>query len=81
MLNYRHANITATDHHPEAEHFLDKNVQLNNGNIIPFTRTGWADKKTALGKFDLIIGSDVLYEREFVNLLGDFIEQHAQQTL
>lgn len=78
VLNHRHADITATDYHPEAGAFLEKNVALNEGDSIPFVRTGWADAKSALGEFDLIIGSDLLYERSHVELLAHFIDQHAR---
>ncbi|WP_461481262.1 class I SAM-dependent methyltransferase [Porticoccus sp.] len=78
LLSHRQADITATDYHPEAGHFLEENVRLNEGEDIPFVRTGWADENVDLGLFDLIIGSDVLYEREHVALLSEFIDQHAQ---
>lgn len=78
LLNARSADITATDYHPEAAGFLAKNVTLNDGKVIPFTRTGWADECTDLGLFDLIIGSDLLYEREHIGLLAAFINQHAE---
>ncbi len=78
VLNHRDADITATDYHPEAGKFLEENVRLNEGEDIPFVRTGWADEDKDLGLFDLIIGSDVLYEREHVELLSEFIELHAQ---
>ncbi|MEH0022909.1 MAG: methyltransferase domain-containing protein [Desulfobacter sp.] len=78
VLNRRCADITATDLHPEAEQFLVYNTQLNKDKIIPFVRTGWADvKQGALGVFDLIIGSDLLYEKEHVVLLAEFVNQHA----
>lgn len=77
VLNHRHADITSTDYHPEVEKFLVKNVKLNTGKVIPFVRTGWGDDDSGLGKFDLIIGSDLLYERSHVELLADFINQHA----
>lgn len=78
LLNHRHADITATDYHPEVERFLLKNVKLNNGNAIPFVRTSWDDEDSGLGEFDLIIGSDLLYERSHTSLLSDFIDQHAK---
>ena len=78
VLNHREADITATDYHPEAGSFLEENVRLNDGGEIPFIQTGWADEDEDLGLFDLIIGSDVLYEREHVELLSNFIELHAQ---
>ncbi|WP_305909794.1 SAM-dependent methyltransferase [Methylomarinum sp. Ch1-1] len=78
VLNHRHADITATDYHPEAEHFLLENVRLNKGNAIPFVRTGWGDQDSDLGEFDLLIGSDLLYESEHVELLAGFIDHHAK---
>jgi ETFB lysine methyltransferase len=77
MLNKRLANITATDYHPEVEGFLLENIELNSGKVIPFFRTGWADEDCGLGKFDLILGSDLLYERGHAELLSAFIQQHA----
>lgn len=78
LLNYRHANITSTDYHPEAGSFLSENVQLNKGEVIPFIRTGWADADSGLGLFDVVVGSDILYEKEHITLLSAFIEQHAK---
>ncbi|WP_428354484.1 class I SAM-dependent methyltransferase [Methyloprofundus sp.] len=78
LLNDRHANITATDYHPEVEQFLLENVLLNKGKKIPFIRTGWGDGESGLGEFDLIVGSDLLYEGDHVELLSSFINQHAK---
>ncbi|PRO74280.1 histidine kinase [Alteromonas alba] len=78
LLNKQHADITATDYHPEAELFLKRNASLNGDTPIPFERTGWADDNDSLGLFDLIIGSDLLYEDEHIALLSDFIHAHAK---
>lgn len=78
LLNAQNADITATDHHPEAEFFLKRNTLLNNGKMIAFERADWAQDTDQLGRFDLIIGSDLLYENEHINLLADFIENHAK---
>lgn len=78
VLNQRLADITATDYHPEVGGFLLENTKLNKAKEIPFIRTGWDDEESSLGKFDLIIGSDLLYESEHAELLSKFIEQHAQ---
>lgn len=78
VLNHRKADITATDYHPEAGSFLSQNVALNGGSEIPFVRTGWDDAVSSLGLFDLIIGSDILYECEHAASLSSFIDQHAQ---
>lgn len=80
VLNHRNADITSTDCHPEAESFLAENVRLNRGRDIPFERTGWIDGDDMLGKFDVIIGSDILYERDHVFLLANFIDQHTRPT-
>lgn len=80
VLNQRNADISATDYHPEVKPFLEYNVILNQGREIPFTRLGWDDGDLSMGTFDLIIGSDLLYEREHVNLLSNFILQHAKPT-
>ena len=77
LLNHRLADITATDYNPATEHFLLENTKLNSGKLIPFVRTGWGDEDSNLGKFDLIIGSDLLYESDHAELLSDFIDQHA----
>ncbi len=63
-------DITATDYHPEAEKFLDINTELNKDDEIPFIRTCWSNEyQEELGKFDLIIGSDLLYERDHASSL------------
>jgi len=77
VLNHRHADITATDYHPEAGAFLLENTNLNNDEVIPFLRTGWKDENSNLGKFDLIIGSDLLYEQGHAEMLSGFINNHA----
>lgn len=79
LLNEKNEDITATDYHPEVECYLNDNSELNNQNKIPFERTGWADEDDALGKFDLIIGSDILYERWHVDELSNFINNHANE--
>jgi len=80
VLNARHADITATDHNPDAEAFLEFNALLNGGSPIPFVRTGWSQLTVELTKFDLIIGSDVLYQRDHESTLSGFIDRHAQPT-
>lgn len=79
VLNHRLADITATDYHPEVEPFLLENTKMNCGKEIPFVRTGWGDEDSGIGEFDLIIGSDLLYERDHAELLSCFIDQHAKE--
>lgn len=77
LLNDKNADITATDHHPEAEFFLQRNTLLNHGKDIDYQRVDWADKTDELGLFDLIIGSDILYEDQHIKMVADFINSHA----
>lgn len=79
LLNKRHDDITATDHHPEAGKFLDRNTDLNRDDKISFVRADWSGENAELGLFDLIIGSDLLYEDEHVDLVGNFINKHAKK--
>lgn len=78
LLNHRGADVTATDRHPSVAEFLKHNTDLNGDPEIPFVRTSWDDPVTGLGRFDLIIASDVLYESAHAELLSGFIDQHAR---
>jgi predicted nicotinamide N-methyase len=77
LLNKKNADITATDYHPDAGFFLQRNTRLNDGGAIGFERVSWADKTDTLGRYDIIIGSDLLYEDQHIKLLSGFIENHA----
>jgi predicted nicotinamide N-methyase len=78
LLNAKGADITATDCHPEVALFLARNTAINAGPTIAYERTNWADASDGLGSFDLIIGSDLLYEDEHVALLANFVNAHAR---
>lgn len=80
LLNNQGNDVTATDHHPEVDRFLKRNTLLNNDPDIPFERVDWADEKDNLGLYDLIIGSDLLYEDEHIELLANFFNNHAQNV-
>lgn len=79
VLNNRLADITATDYHPEVEAFLDYNAELNKTEKIPFKMADWKNRENILGNFDLIIGSDLLYEGDQVDCLSDFIYIHSKK--
>jgi len=80
LLNKKSADITATDYHPEVQNFLQRNTLLNGDSPIAFERVDWTSKTDSLGLFDLIIGSDLLYEDSHVQLLSNFIKTHAKKT-
>jgi predicted nicotinamide N-methyase len=78
VLHRRQADITASDHHPRAGDFLAANALLNGLGPVPFSQVDWAGPNPGLGRFDLIIGSDVLYERGHAKLLALFFAEHAK---
>ncbi|MBU1332368.1 MAG: methyltransferase domain-containing protein [Gammaproteobacteria bacterium] len=78
LLLQRHgADITASDYHPLAAEFLLRNAALNELSPIPYRQCDWAETDGTLGVFDLIIGSDLLYERSHPALLAGFIARHG----
>lgn len=77
LLNQKHANISATDYHPEVERYLNRNTQLNGDADIYYEQTNWRSNSDTLGKFGLIIGSDILYEDQHIAQLATFIEVHS----
>lgn len=80
VLSLREANITATDYNPAVEGFLQENTRINKCNDLLFKRADWSDCENTLGEFDLIIGSDLLYERDHAYLLANFINIHAKKS-
>lgn len=79
VLNKRNADISATDYHPESGKFLIENVILNKDKAIKFFLSNWNERNLNLKDFDLIIGSDLLYEDTHSKLLAKFINQHSKQ--
>lgn len=77
VLARRGARITACDHHPLAEDFLRQNAALNGLAPLSFLNAPWLGPNPLIGCYDLIIGSDLLYERDHAVLLAGFISHHA----
>lgn len=77
VLMRRGANIVASDHHPLSDAFLAYNSALNNLPSVPFRTLRWDVEHPTLGTFDLIIASDVLYERGHAELLANVMKRHA----
>ncbi len=77
VLQRRRADITASDHHPLVERFLEINARRNGLPIIAYRDLPWLTDDAALGRFDLIIGSDVLYEHQHVAQLAALLQRHA----
>jgi len=75
VLASRGISVTASDRHPKAGDFLAHNAALNGLPPVPFRLADWADAD--LGTFNLIIGADLLYERDQPAVLVAFLERHA----
>jgi len=79
------ADVTASDCHPLAGRFLARNLALNHlgpmkyrhgqwpGVLLPRDAIDEPAPAVVHGRFDLIIGSDLLYERDERGTLADFI--------
>lgn len=87
----RGANVTASDCHPLAASFLRENLRLNNLAAMNYCSGQWGalpeeatERNTnnasvqLSGRFDLIMGSDVLYERDDLGSLATFINNYAR---
>lgn len=81
VLHQRGGDITSTDLHPLAEAFLKENITLNEMLPLPFHSGSWEETELPLEKFDLIIGSDLLYEPEHPEMLAGFIDRHANEQV
>ncbi|MCB1886080.1 MAG: SAM-dependent methyltransferase [Rhodocyclaceae bacterium] len=77
VIHRRLGNVTASDCHPLAGSFLAENLKLNGLPAMNYETGNWGRSNPGLGEFELIIGSDVLYERSHPEQLADFIEAHA----
>lgn len=83
------ADVTASDAHPLASSFLMDNLRLNDLPPLTYRHGDWAADPEDIthdwhpivrGRFDLIMGSDVLYERDEAGHLAGFIERHAMPS-
>jgi predicted nicotinamide N-methyase len=85
VAHRRGARITASDCHPLAQTFLDKNVLLNGMLPLKYRHGQWgatpaaplAGASALSERYDLIVGSDLLYERDMPEALARFIDGHA----
>ncbi len=77
VIHRRAGNVTVSDCHPLSKPFLQENLRLNQLAPLPYQTGNWNINNPDLGQFELIIGSDVLYERDQPAQLASFIERHS----
>jgi predicted nicotinamide N-methyase len=95
IAHRRGANVTASDCHPLTHAFLDENTRLNGLPPMDYRHGLWgiaalredglpvltsAQDASVSGLFELIVGSDILYERDDEGTLAHFIDAHAAKT-
>ena len=85
----RGSDVTASDCHPLAASFLLENLRLNGLPPMKYRHGHWAQLpperatrglpalRAVRGRFDLIVGSDLLYQRDDGAHLAGFIQAHA----
>lgn len=81
VVHRRCGDITASDCHPLAAVFLLENLRLNQLPAMKYEHGHWSRANPNLGLFDLIIGSDVLYDRGHPEALSQFIDRHSAPTV
>jgi predicted nicotinamide N-methyase len=79
VVHRRGGDITASDCHPLTETFLRDNLRRNSLPPMKYSTGNWLRPNPVLGRFDVLIGSDLLYERDHPGQLADFIELHAEE--
>jgi predicted nicotinamide N-methyase len=85
IAHRRGADVTASDCHPCAEAFLLENLRLNHLPPMKYRHGQWdmqpemiSAQQSVSGRFELIMASDVLYQRDPTGDLAGYISAHAQ---
>lgn len=81
VIHRRLGDITASDCHPLTGDFLAENTRLNALPHLKYQTGHWGRENPELGRFDLIIASDVLYERDQPDTLSRFIDRHSADAV
>jgi len=67
--------VTATDYYEEALRFTALNVLVNTGLLIETREADWRRFPHDIGRFELVVASDVLYEREYADLIASVLDR------
>jgi predicted nicotinamide N-methyase len=81
VVHRRGGDVTASDCHPLAPGFLRENLRLNDLSAMKYTAAHWSRPNPGLGRFDIMIGSDLLYERGQPEALSQFIARHSEANV
>jgi predicted nicotinamide N-methyase len=88
VAHRRGSDVTASDRHPLAASFLEANLRLNDLSPMKYRHGQWSEGGSppewggaphpVRARYDLLIGSDVLYERDADGALAAFIARHTE---
>jgi predicted nicotinamide N-methyase len=67
-------DVCASDYYQDALHFTELNVRAHTGRSPRTRLVDWRQLPTTLGRFDFVVGSDVLYERSYGGLVARAID-------
>jgi predicted nicotinamide N-methyase len=67
------AEVTATDYYDDALEFAALNVAEATGRTIATRMVNWVEMPPDLGRFDVVLASDVLYEHRYAALVANAI--------
>lgn len=81
-------SVTASDYHPAVPDFLRQNLLLNDLPIMPYRYARWGDDSYSYNifdtgalpvyeRYDLVMGSDILYEPDSAYFLAKYIDKIA----
>ena len=68
-------DVTATDYYEEALRFTALNVLVNTGALIDTRVADWRRFPHDIGRFELVVASDVLYEQTHAALVASVIDR------
>lgn len=67
--------VVATDYYEEATEFTAVNVWKVAGAVVEARMVDWRHFPSDLGRFDLVVASDVLYERQYAELVAGALDR------
>lgn len=75
------ARVVAADFHPDVRWFFERNRNANGlHREVEYVECDWSGPGVELGKFDWVIGSDVLYENTHSELLAKQVDRYLNEN-
>lgn len=76
------SKVIATDFHPEVPKFLERNLVRNSipRDRFEYRELNWRDPPSDLGRFGVVIGSDILYEKSHVEDVAEALVQLVKSS-